>query len=114
MDGDYSLIRRAAALAQSLPWLSHHSLGFYLFRYLRPPGHEMSDSISAYIQDAIRNGGVHSVPLSGDSAVDLAVAGTSYLYGMANVTTAPSGGRQTFPRAISIPQGNGSTFRLCS
>src|SRR6266852_1234844 len=59
------LVRRTAALVVIASMATAVLWGFYLFRYsARPAGHEMSDSLTAYIQDAIRYGGVHSVLLS--------------------------------------------------
>jgi len=67
--------------------------GFYLFRYsARPVGREMSDSITTYIQDAIRYGGVHTVLLSQVIPRLVHVLPESYLYGLAHVTIASSGG----------------------
>jgi hypothetical protein len=91
------LVRRAAALAVIGFMATAILWGFYLFRYsARPAGHEMSDSLTTYIQDAIRYGGVHSVLLSQVIPRLVHVLPESYLYGLANVTIASSGGRQTF------------------
>jgi hypothetical protein len=91
------LARRAAALAVIVSMATAILWGFYLFRYsARPAGHEMSDSLTAYIQDAVRYGGVHSVLLSQVIPRLVHVLPESYLYGLANVTIASSGGRQTF------------------
>ena len=86
--------------------------GFYLFRYpARPAGHEMSDSLTTYIQDAIRYGGVHSVLLSQVIPRLVHVLPESYLYGLAHVTIASSGGRR-FSWAIFILPASGSISRL--
>jgi hypothetical protein len=65
----------------------------------------MSDSISAYIQDAIQNGGVHSVLLSKVIPRLISLLPESYLYGMANVTIASAGGRQAFLLGHLYPTG---------
>jgi hypothetical protein len=100
------LVSRAVALAVIVALAITILWGFYLFRYsARPPGHEMSDSISAYIQDAIQNGGVHSVLLSRVIPRLTSLLPESYLYGMANVTIATAGGRQTFLLGHLYPTG---------
>jgi hypothetical protein len=65
----------------------------------------MSDSISAYIQDAIQNGGVHSALLSKVIPRLTSLLPNAYLYGMANVTIASAGGRQTFLLGHLYPTG---------
>jgi hypothetical protein len=87
------LARRAAALAVIVFMATAILWGFYLFRYsARPAGHEMSDSLSTYIQDAIRYGDVRSVLLSQVIPRLVHVLPESYLYGLAHVTIASSGG----------------------
>jgi len=87
------LVRRAAALAVIVFMATAILWGFYLFRYsARPAGHEMSDSLTTYIQDAIRNRGVHSVLLSQVIPRLVHVLPESYSYGLAHVTITSSGG----------------------
>jgi hypothetical protein len=87
------LVRRAAAPAVIVSMATAILWGFYQFRYsARPVGREMSDSITTYIQDAIRYGGVHTVLLSQVIPRLVHVLPESYLYGLAHVTIASSGG----------------------
>ena len=100
------LLRQAVALAVIVVLAIIILWGFYRFRYsARPPGHEMSESISVYIQDAIQNGGVHSVLLSKVIPWLVPLLPESYLYGLANVTIASSGGRQAFLLGHLYPKG---------
>jgi len=90
------LVRRAAALAVIVSIATAILWAFYLFRFpARPAGHQMSDTLTTYIQDAIRYGGLHSVLLSQVIPRLVHVLPESYLYGLAHVTIASSGG-QTF------------------
>ena len=106
------LIERAAApvviisIATAILW------GCYLFRYsARPAGHEMSDSLTTYIQDATRYGGVHSVLLSQMIPRMVHVVPEAYLYGLANVAIASSG-RLTFLLGHLYPTGQWFYFPI--
>ncbi|HEY6369152.1 MAG TPA: phospholipid carrier-dependent glycosyltransferase [Candidatus Sulfotelmatobacter sp.] len=88
------LMRQVAAFSLIIVMAIGVLWAFYLFRYAaRPAGHAMTDSLSAYIHDAVQNRGVHSILLTQVIPRLNHLLPESYLYGMANVTIVSATGR---------------------
>jgi tetratricopeptide (TPR) repeat protein len=98
-DGGWKLriVRQAAALGLIVAVAIATLWGFYRFRYSsRPAGHEMTESLPAFIQDSIRSRNVHSIMLSRVIPGLTHVLPESYLYGLADITTDSVAGRPSF------------------
>ena len=80
--------------------------GFYAFRYAaRPPGHEMSESLPAFIQGEVQNRRAHSIMLTKVIPHLRHVLPESYLYGMADITADTVKGRPVFILGHLYPVG---------
>lgn len=100
------LVRQLVALVVIVAVATTTLWAFYLFRRsARPVGHEMTESLSDFVQDFIQNRQVHSVMLSNVIPRLTRVLPESYLYGLADVTSETAAGRPAFLLGHLYPTG---------
>ena len=91
------LLRQAAALALIFVVAFATLWGFYRFRHApRPPGYEMSESLSSFIQDGVQYRHAHGLMLTRVIPLLAYVLPKSYVYGMADITVDNSVGRTAY------------------
>ena len=91
------LVRQAAALAVIFIIAFVTLWGFYRLRHApRPSGYEMSESLSAFIQDGVEYRHAHGVMLTRVIPLLAYLLPKSYVYGMADIAIDNSVGRTAF------------------
>jgi tetratricopeptide (TPR) repeat protein len=91
------LLRQAVALAVIFLIAFATLWGFYRFRHSpRPPGYEMSESLSAFIQDGVQYRHAHGLMLTRVIPLLAYVLPKSYVYGMADIAIDNSVGRTAY------------------
>jgi len=91
------LLRQAAALTVIFLIAVATLWGFYRFRHApRPPGYEMSESLSAFIQDGVQYRHAHGLMLTRVIPLLAYVLPKSYVYGMADIAIDNSVGRTAY------------------
>lgn len=91
------LVRQAAALAVIFIVAFTTLWGFYRFRHApRPPGFEMSEPLSAFIQDGVQYRHAHGLMLTRVIPLLAYVLPKSYVYGMADIAIDNSVGRTAY------------------
>jgi hypothetical protein len=106
-------VRQVAALALIAALAITTLWGFYRFRYsARPAGHEMAQSLPAFLQDSIQNRQAHSVMLSRVIPRLTRLLPESYLYGLADIATDSAAGRPVFILGRLYPTGRWFYFPI--
>jgi tetratricopeptide (TPR) repeat protein len=91
------LMRQAAALTLIFLVSFVTLWGFYRFRHApRPPGYEMSESLSAFIQNGVQYRHAHGLMLTRVIPLLTYVLPKSYVYGMADIAIDNSVGRTAY------------------
>jgi Dolichyl-phosphate-mannose-protein mannosyltransferase len=91
------LVRQGAALAVIVTIAFVTLWGFYRFRHApRPPGYEMSESLSSFIQDGVQYRHAHGVMLTRVIPLLAYLLPKSYVYGMADIAIDNSVGRTSY------------------
>ncbi len=91
------LVRQAVALAVIFIIAFVTLWGFYRFRHApRPRGYEMSESLSAFIQDGVQYRHAHGLMLTRVIPLLAYVLPKSYVYGMADIAIDNSVGRTAY------------------
>jgi hypothetical protein len=100
------VVRQAAALAVIFAIAAATLWGFYRFRHSpRPHGHEMPESLTAFIQDGIQYRHAHGVMLTRVIPSLDNVLPESYVYGMADIAIDTAVGRPSFILGHLYPRG---------
>ena len=105
------VVRQAATLAVIFITAFVTLWGFYRFRQApRPRGYEMSESLSAFIQDGVQYRHAHGLMLTRVIPLLAYALPKSYVYGMADIAIDNSVGRTAYIFSNSIPRVSGFTF----